>query len=396
MNLLDTLGLSELKIPLTKEEEERLVKQLDIYAPFLREQRALIHKKTVPSTLPPCTHFFSQHSCNTEKEGRSWISQGKVAVLILAGGQGSRLKAGLPKGLIKVSPVSGKTLFEILCEKIKAAAQFAQVDIPVAIMTSSFNHEETVAFFKQHHNFGLSLSFFQQGNLPFITKEGQWLYDSPGSLAVGPDGNGHALHLLVKNGIYELWKERGIEHVSTLFVDNPLAHPLDPSFIGLACKTDVDALLKAVQRSDPYEKMGVIGQGKEGIRVIEYSELPYDPSPYTLSSIGIFCVKMSLIPKLPPFKLHLAWKEVKLSSQTQLLGKCERFLFDLLEYSKKSAVFVAPREMTYAPLKDQVGERDLKSVQNALIHYNRLLYKKITGKDPGNDVLELPADFEYI
>src|SRR6516162_9470943 len=57
---------------------------------------------------------------STRAAGEEALRRGEVAVLLVAGGQGSRLGFEKPKGMYPVGPVTKKSLFQMHAEKVLA------------------------------------------------------------------------------------------------------------------------------------------------------------------------------------------------------------------------------------------------------------------------------------
>ncbi|MFN9348048.1 MAG: UTP--glucose-1-phosphate uridylyltransferase, partial [Planctomycetota bacterium] len=68
-------------------------------------------------------------------QGELAIASGKVAMVLVAGGQGTRLGFDLPKGMYPIGPVSGRTLFQMHVDSLRGAMRRFGVSIPLLVMT---------------------------------------------------------------------------------------------------------------------------------------------------------------------------------------------------------------------------------------------------------------------
>lgn len=218
------------------------------------------------------------------KRGLKAISEGKLAVVLLAGGQGTRLGSSDPKGCFSIGLPSGKSLFQLQAERIlciqKLAAQSTDgtPQIHWYIMTSPFTDEATRKFFESHRYFGLEpdqVTFFQQGTIPCVSADGRFIMETPYKVARAPDGNGGVYAALKSQRLLDDMAGRGVKYVDCYGVDNVLVRVADPTFLGYFIDKGVSAAAKVVRKAYPQEKVGVFVQRGRGgpLSVVEYSEM---------------------------------------------------------------------------------------------------------------------------
>ncbi|SJM84915.1 probable UDP-N-acetylglucosamine pyrophosphorylase [Zygosaccharomyces bailii] len=211
--------------------------------------------------------------------GLKAVNEGQVAVILMAGGQGTRLGSSAPKGCYDIGLPSHKSLFQIQAEKLLSLQRMSKTHSPIPwyIMTSKPTHESTEQFFKKHSYFGLQpsqVTFFSQGTLPALDLKGEkLLLSSPTELVESPDGNGGLYRAIKDNDLLKDFKIKGIKHVYMYCVDNVLSKLADPVFIGFAIKHNFELATKAVRKRDAHESVGLIATKNGKPCVIEYSEI---------------------------------------------------------------------------------------------------------------------------
>ena len=308
-----------------------------------------------------------------EEIGKKAIKAGELAVVTMAGGQGTRLGHSGPKGTFDIGLDSHKSLFELLCDSIKEEAKKYDVQIPWFIMTSKENNKDTIEFFKKNKYFGYekNIYFFIQGELPMIDTEGKILIGENGLIKLAADGHGGVYESLVKSNMVNKMKELGCKWVFIGGVDNCLAKMVDPVLMGIAIDKNVTAAGKSVVKANPHEKVGAFCKKNGKPSVVEYSEITDEMAEavdengellYGESHILCNLFSVDAIERMGsnPLPYHIAFKKAtyidkdgnKVVPTSPNAFKFEAFLFDAFGEVDDMAILRVKREEEFAPVKN--------------------------------------------
>lgn len=325
--------------------------------------------------------------------GKQALSEGKYAVLVVAGGQGTRLGFDKPKGMYPIGPVEETTLFEIHFEKTLATSRKYARNVPMIVMTSPATDLQTREFLQEKDWFGLAAEdrlLFCQGTMPAVSKEdGKVLLDSKSSLALSPDGHGgmlaginRPLESLDGKSVSAVLKARGVEHIFYFQVDNPLVDICAPEFLGYHLLSGSEMTSQVIRKNHPNDRVGNVVELDGKLHVIEYSDIPESLAARRnpdgslaiwAGSIAVHQFRLDFLDRLAPnaaaLPFHIARKKVSfvdVENGNDTFGqriapsepnaiKFERFIFDLMPSAKNSIVVEVDIPHNYAPIKNAPG-----------------------------------------
>ena len=315
--------------------------------------------------LPPAItldQFQGEEYESAVAAGESAIGNGEVAMILVAGGQGSRLGFDHPKGMFPIGPLSENTLYQIILQKALARAmQFGSV-IPMYIMTSPPTHTDSENFLKSNDFFGYKpgdIQLFCQGVMPAVDHEGKLLLADKHNVFVSPDGHGGTLAALDRCGCLDDMKNRGIKHVFYGQVDNPLIQACDPALIGYHILRQSEMTSQVVRKTEPLQKVGNVVSIDGKVQIIEYSDLPEEHAQQTTDdgqlklwagSIAVHVFDFDFLVRAnqdaDSLPIHRARKKVPfvdadgclINPESPNATKFEKFIFDLLPSANNAIV----------------------------------------------------------
>lgn len=320
------------------------------------------------------------------KAGIKAIRNGKVAAVLLAGGQGTRLGFEHPKGMFNIGINKELYIFECLINNIKSTAEMAGAWIPLYIMTSETNNAETVQFFEEHNYFGYNkdyVTFFVQDMAFAVDENGKIILEEKGKIFLSPNGNGGWFSSIAKAGLLEEIKNNGIEWINVFAVDNVLQQIADPAFIGSVICSECESGGKVVSKASPNEKVGVLCLENDKPSIVEYYEMTDDmihrlePDGSLSYRYGVILNYLFRTDKLEQIMnnkmpVHIVKKKVNCLNENgntvnKEVFKFETLVLDMIHMHKSCLPYEVERNHEFAPVKNAEGVDSVDTARNLLI-----------------------------
>lgn len=352
-------------------------------------------KRIEPVPVIPAADLSRPDAKEAWESGEQALRDGRVGLVLVAGGQGTRMGFDGPKGAFPIGPVSGRSLFAFHAEKIHNAQTRYSCVLPWYIMVGETNEADTKAFFEEHNFFGLdraNVYFFKQRMMPCIGEDGKFLLESKGALAMNPNGHGGSIPALVEEGIVADARRRGVDTLSYFQVDNWAVKIADPFFIGYHVLRDGEMSSKIRRKADPNEAAGVFCLCDGEFRVIEYTETDIYPEVLATDADGglihyaanaaMHVLDVGFVEKVyanfDAFPWHCSHKKIgyvgedgeMVEPDTENGYKCETFIFDALRYcTHEPFALEVHRFGEFTPTKRMTGADSVESSRIDMARY---------------------------
>ncbi len=323
-----------------------------------------------------------------EAIGMEAIKACKVGAVLLAGGQGTRLGLDKPKGMLQIGVHRELFLFGQLINNLLEVVRKADAWIPLLIMTSEKNNEDTVSFFKEHDYFGYNkdyVFFFQQEMAPSVSYDGKIYMEEKYKLSTSPNGNGGWFSSLVKAGLTEKLAKMGVEWLNIFSVDNVLQKMADPVFVGATLQAGCVCGAKVVAKADPNERVGVLCLEDGKPSIVEYYEMT-DEMIHSRTKEGRlsynYGVILNYLFELETLKrimnenmpMHVVEKKIPyIDEQASLVKpeepngyKFETLVLDMIRLMDNCLSFEVDRSKEFAPIKNRTGVDSLESARELM------------------------------
>lgn len=344
--------------------------------------------KIEPLTKAATIEDIQQNIEEYRNIGIDEIKKGRVAAVLLAGGQGTRLGFDKPKGMFNIGINKELYIFACLINNLMDVVNAVGVWIPLLIMTSEKNNEDTMNFFKEKNYFGYNsdyISFFVQDMAPSVDFDGKIYLESKSRISLSPNGNGGWFSSIVRAGLLDKLKSEGVEWLNVFAVDNVLQRIADPAFIGAVIKSGSQSGSKVVAKANPAERVGAMCLENGMPSIIEYYELTEEMANQRMDDgelayrFGVtlnYLFRMDKLEDINKVKLpvHIVEKKIphidengcEVNSEEPDGYKFETLILDMIHMYDSCFPYEVERRKEFAPVKNAEGVDSVDTARELL------------------------------
>lgn len=374
---------------LSKAEQDAMLRQIDTLDLSILDPECADEQRGVFAPLYATTlEEIDRNRSRFTEAGLAAIRAGKVGAVLLGGGQGTRLGCEHAKGMVDIGITRELFIFECLMNNLRRVTEQAGAYIPLFIMTSVENHDETEAFFAEKNYFGYSkehIRFFRQEQLPTVDPEGRLMLSAPGVISTAPNGNGGWYASMENTGLLHELRQSSIEWLNVFAVDNVLQSIADPCFIGAVIESGHVSGAKVVAKAAPDEKVGVLCLEDGRPSIVEYYEMTEEmrtlrePDGNLSYRFGVILNYLFRVDQLEEtlnckMPLHKVFKKIRYMDESgntvrpeaPNAYKFETLALDLVKLQKNCLAYEVEREKEFAPIKNKTGVDSVDTARELL------------------------------
>ena len=378
---------------LSESEQKELLSQIELIdfsvLDNLKEENRFTASRGKFEPLGAATiEDIEQNSEKYSAAGIEAIKAGKVAAVLLAGGQGTRLGFEKPKGMFNVGIARELYIFQCLINNLMDVVKETDAWVPLYIMTSEKNNDDTVSFLKEKDFFGYNsdyVKFFVQDMAPSVDFSGKIYMESKSRISISPNGNGGWFTSLVRAGLLDEIKAKGVEWINVFAVDNVLQRIADPLYVGAVISSGLQSGGKVVSKADPDERVGVLCLEDGMPSIVEYYEMTEemrtlrDEKDELAYKFGVILNYLFSVDKLESIlndklPVHVVDKKIPYMDENGEFikpdkpngHKFETLVLDMVHMQDSCLPYEVVRNREFAPIKNPTGVDSVESARELL------------------------------
>ncbi len=387
---------------LTNDEKQKLLSQINSIdfdmVNTLYEQshldKSISFNRITPIPYIEKSRLTSSQIKKYTQVGNNIIKNNELAVITLAGGQGTRLGYKGPKGSYEIDVPPRKSLFEFACDNLKEVQKTYGISINWYIMTSPSNDLATKNFFyaKDFFNYPKDkIKFFTQDVCPIIDENGKIILENLYTIKTGSNGNGDVFRAFSRAGLIKDLDDNNIKWIFISGIDNILQKLADPIFLGLAVQNNYLIASKTIAKHDINDPEWVFANVDGLPSIINPNNIPNSvlqnandsPMPYNQKNILAHLFTTEAFKKLINENLpyHMAFKKNDFINAEGMKEvpirpnsfKFEKFIFDAFKLFDKLLLFEVSESEEFAPIKAFTGDATPETALELYKKYHNIL-----------------------